>query len=98
MAEENATSVQGRSRKTDAELVKEFWSEVGFPGPSSLLWEKGESTGGAVKGVPCLSEGKESSSPAGIPQAKEGEQSIGSVSPEKGRSRGFKIRPWRGPL
>jgi hypothetical protein len=29
-----------RDRRTDEELVQEFWEEIGYPTPASRFWEK----------------------------------------------------------
>lgn len=34
------TPVVGRRRKTEAELVQQFWEDAGFPTPASRFWER----------------------------------------------------------
>lgn len=43
------TPVVRQKRRTETELLQEFWSDVGFPSPSSRFWERGSSAGSGTK-------------------------------------------------
>lgn len=55
--EEPWSEAKLRRKKTDAELLQEFWDDVGFPMPASRMWEKGGSS----------SDGEERFHPANTP-------------------------------
>lgn len=47
------TPVARRKRKTEAELVQEFWVDAGFPTPASRYWERRSSTSPEPRDSSC---------------------------------------------
>lgn len=108
------TPVCRRGRKTDAEIVQEFWNDVGFPTPASRFWERQSSSS---PGTPPVLEGEhvvscraqEKDMDAAGPERARTASSASSAAVEIGRNpssspsglrlaRAPRMGSWRGPL
>ncbi|KAE8771686.1 hypothetical protein D1007_56408 [Hordeum vulgare] len=102
---EEGNTMSHRKKKTDAEIVQQFWIDAGFPTPASRFWERrspspaGEHLdleGSSV--VNCIAQER-------LAEADESEMAIelldhkGASSPSRIRlGRPPKMGSWRGPL
>ena len=83
---------------SDAELIDAFWTDAGFPSPSSRVWERGSASGAGESDEVVLvckenREGLRQDSPPRVSQGSNSSSSglrLARAPPRMG--------PWRGPL
>lgn len=99
-------AVVGRRKKTEAELVQEFWIDAGFPTLTSRFWERRPSTSSEPRESSCRSPkdvadvgapGRPRLSPRSVTEATACRRSPSSPTGLR-LPRPSRMGPWRGPL